>query len=195
MKYKRFFKGIYNFDEKFLTDGSQFDKLFQDNETFKVDSLNIQVIPTPGHTPACCSYLINDSIFVGDALFMPDSGTGRCDFPKGNSEQLFESITKNLYSLNDHFKIYTGHDYQPNGRDQKFQSTIGEQKKNNIQLNEYTTKEKFAEYRKRRDSELKAPRLLLPSIQVNINAGLLPSEEANGRQYLKIPLSIKDELS
>jgi glyoxylase-like metal-dependent hydrolase (beta-lactamase superfamily II) len=187
------FKNILNLDKTFPTDGSQFDKLFDSNESFEVGSLKIRIISTPGHTPACCSYLVNDSVFTGDALFMPDYGTARCDFPAGSSSDLYDSITKNLYSLPDNIKTFTCHDYQPNGRELKYESTIGEQKKNNIQLSQKVTKQEFIKFRDKKDSDLKAPRLLLPSIQVNIKAGLLPEKESNEIAYLKIPLNIQEE--
>jgi len=191
-KVQETFKDIFNLDKNFPTDGGQFDKLFEDNETFSLDSLNIRVIPTPGHTPACCSYLINNAVFTGDTLFMPDYGTGRCDFPQGSSADLYDSITKNLYTLDDTVKVYTAHDYMPNGRELKFQSTIGEQKRTNIQLNGKTKKEEFLEFRNKRDSGLKAPKLLLPSIQVNINGGHLPRPENNQISYFKIPLKVQE---
>ena len=186
---QKVFKGVFNFEETFPTDGSQFDRLLKDNESFKAGSIVIKVLHTPGHTPACASFLIEDHLFTGDALFMPDYGTGRCDFPSGSSDNLFESIQK-IYQLPDSTKVYVGHDYQPNGRALEFQSTIGEEKRSNIQLNENTKKEDFIQFRNRRDNTLKAPRLLLPSIQVNINAGHLPKPEANGKAYLKIPLNV-----
>lgn len=183
------FKTIFNFDRDFNPDGSQFDLLLKDQQELQAGKLHIKVYHTPGHTPACVSLLIDDNLFTGDALFMPDSGTGRCDFPEGSSEKLYNSIRK-LYQLPENIKIYVGHDYQPNGRNLEFQTTIGEEKRSNIQLNEKTTKEDFIQFRNRRDNTLKAPRLLLPSIQVNINAGRLPLAETNGKSYLKIPLNI-----
>jgi glyoxylase-like metal-dependent hydrolase (beta-lactamase superfamily II) len=184
------FKGVFNLDAEFKTDGSQFDQLLQDQQSIHAGKLNIKVLHTPGHTPACASFLIDDNLFTGDALFMPDYGTGRCDFPSGSSESLYSSIQK-IYQLPESTKVYVGHDYQPNGRALEFQSTIGEEKRSNIQLNEKTTKEDFVQFRNRRDNTLKAPRLLLPSIQVNINAGNLPKAESNGKRYLKIPLNIE----
>ncbi|MCB0371223.1 MAG: MBL fold metallo-hydrolase [Bdellovibrionales bacterium] len=184
------FKTVFNLEGEFKTDGSQFDLLLKDDQTVNAGTLNIKVLHTPGHTPACASYLIDENLFTGDALFMPDYGTGRCDFPSGSSDNLFASIQK-IYQLPDSTKVYVGHDYQPNGRALEFQSTIGEEKRSNIQLNEKTTKEDFVQFRNRRDSTLKAPRLLLPSIQVNINAGQLPKAESNGKSYLKIPLNMK----
>lgn len=188
---QKVFKTVFNLDENFKTDGSQFDLLLKDDEVIQAGKMDIKVLHTPGHTPACASFLIDNNLFTGDALFMPDYGTGRCDFPSGSSENLYSSIQK-IYKLPDSTKVFVGHDYQPNGRALEFESTIGEEKRSNIQLNEKTTKEDFIQFRNRRDNTLKAPRLLLPSIQVNINAGGLPKSESNGVSYLKIPLNTKE---
>lgn len=181
------FKDIFNLDQ-LNTSGSQFDLLLKGDEILTAGSIKIKVIFTPGHTPACCSYLIEDMLFTGDALFMPDYGTGRCDFPLGSAKDLYHSIHEKLYKLPDSTRYFTCHDYKPNGRDLKFQSTIGESKKNNIQLKDVTTEEEFTIFREDRDSGLSAPKLLLPSIQVNIDAGKLPDPETNGTSYLKIPI-------
>lgn len=172
------------------TDGSQFDYLFKDHEEKVVAGLRIREIPTPGHTPACSSYLIEDAVFTGDAMFMPDYGVGRCDFPGGSAKALYHSVTKNLYTLPDSTRVFVGHDYQPNGRALEFQSTIGEEKEKNIQLSAAVSEEEFIAKRNARDKTLKAPRLLLPSIQVNIFAGHLPEPESNGVRYLKTPLKV-----
>lgn len=182
------FKVHFNLED-LKTDGSQFDHLFKDFEEVQFGTLKMKAIPTPGHTPACMSYQIEDAIFVGDALFMPDYGTGRCDFPKGSAHDLYHSITKNLYTLDDETRVFVGHDYSPNGREMRFQTTIGESKKENIQLTSKTTDIEYITFREARDKMLKAPRLLLPSIQININAGHLPEKEDNGKSYLKIPLN------
>lgn len=184
------FKDIYHFKD-FSTSGVQFDELL-DEGVFHAGSLNINVIFTPGHTPACSSFLIDDMVFTGDALFMPDYGTGRCDFPKGSAKDLYHSIHEKLYLLPDETRVFTGHDYQPNGRELKFESTIGENRKHNKQLKMATREKEFIEFRNKRDAGLNAPRLLLPSIQVNINAGHLPKAEDNGVKYLKIPIKKKD---
>jgi len=186
------FKEIYHFEREFPADGRQFDLLLDDKSTLKAGTLLIKTISTPGHTPACASYLIGDALFTGDALFMPDSGVGRCDFPAGSAEQLYDSIHGKLYQLPDSTRVFVGHDYQPGGRSVEYQSTIGAQKKSNIQLKAETTKEEFVKFRKARDATLSAPRLLLPSLQININAGHLLPPESNGKVYLKIPLSIKN---
>lgn len=169
------------------TDGSDFDFLFQDDEVFTAGSFMIRAIPTPGHTPACSSFLIGDFLFSGDALFMPDYGTGRCDFPRGSAAQLYESV-KRLFSLPDLTRVFVGHDYMPGGRPLLFETTIGESKKSNIQLKAETTRDDFIHFREARDKTLKAPRLLLPSLQINIAAGHLPAPEENGTSYLKLPL-------
>jgi glyoxylase-like metal-dependent hydrolase (beta-lactamase superfamily II) len=181
------FKGVFNLPE-FQADGSDFDFLFDDEQEFKAGTLKIFPIPTPGHTPACTSFLIENNLFTGDALFIPDSGTGRCDFPKGSASDLFHSVTR-LYQLPDDTNVFVGHDYQPNERELRYQTTIGENKKNNIQLKSTTTKEEYVAFREARDKTLKAPRLLLPSLQVNIAAGHLPGREENGKSYLKLPLT------
>jgi glyoxylase-like metal-dependent hydrolase (beta-lactamase superfamily II) len=182
------FKGYFNLPN-LLTDGSQFDHLFKDFEEVSFGSLKMKALPTPGHTPACMSYMFGDAIFVGDALFMPDSGTGRCDFPKGSVKDLYHSVAKTLYSLPDATRVFVGHDYSPGGREMRYQTTIGESKKSNIQLTANTSEQDYVEFRTARDKTLKAPRLLLPSIQVNIAAGHLPDLEDNGKSYLKLPLT------
>ena len=158
----------------------------------KAGSLEFKVIFTPGHTPACASYLIEDAVFTGDALFMPDFGTGRCDFPAGSASDLYNSVHNKLYELPDETRVFTGHDYQPGGRELEFESTIGIEKQKNIQLKAETTEAEFIKFREERDKTLSAPKLLLPSIQVNIRAGHLPPEEDNGVSYLKLPLKVKE---
>lgn len=185
------FKHVFNFKE-FNENGVQFDQLLEDGEIINAGSLSIQTLNTPGHTPACVSYYINnEAVFTGDALFMHDYGTGRCDFPGGDSAALFDSISTQLYRLPDDTKVFVGHDYQPDGRDVAYESTIGLQKQRNPQLSGITTKEEFVKMRDSRDKTLKAPRLLLQSLQVNIEAGNLPAKEDNGSRYLKIPFRPK----
>lgn len=185
---QKVFQGVFDLPKDFPTDGSQFDRLLEDNEVFKAGSLEIKTLYTPGHTPACVSYVIDDAVFTGDALFMPDYGTGRCDFPAGSAEALYHSVHDRLYELPDDYKVYTGHDYMPNGRPLRFVATLGEEKKNNVQLQKETTRDQFVKFRTERDQTLAAPKLLLPSVQVNIRAGRLPEPEANGTRYLKIPI-------
>ena len=182
------FRDIFNLGADFPVDGSQFDVLLQEGETLEAGPLRIKAIHTPGHTPACLTYQIGDALFVGDAIFMPDFGTARCDFPGGSGETLYHSIQK-LYALPDETRIFTCHDYMPGGRELRYQSTIGEQKKSNVQLNENTTREAYVSFRKEKDAGLSLPKLILPSLQVNIRAGRLPEPEENGESYLKIPLN------
>ena len=186
-KVQDLFSGVFNLKD-FNTNGVQFDVLLNEDEPLKAGTIEVKTIFTPGHTPACSSYLIDDMLFTGDALFMPDFGTGRCDFPAGSAKDLYHSIHEKLYKLPDETRVLTGHDYQPNGRELKYESTIGENKHSNIQLKQDTTEAEFIEFRTKRDATLAAPRLLLPSIQVNIDAGHLPQEEENGTSYLKIPV-------
>jgi glyoxylase-like metal-dependent hydrolase (beta-lactamase superfamily II) len=166
--------------------------LLKDGEKLNVGSIEIDVIFTPGHTPACTSFLIGDAVFTGDALFMPDTGTGRCDFPSGSSKELFLSITEKLYKLPDNTRVFVGHDYKANGaREALWESNIGIEKQNNIQLKAQTLLQEYTTLRDARDATLAAPRLLLPSIQINIDAGKLPEAESNGISYLKIPIKNK----
>lgn len=185
------FKQVFNFPSAFKTDGSQFHRLFKENEQVQAGSLSFRVLFTPGHTPACASYLFADAVFTGDALFMPDYGTGRCDFPKGDAQALFHSVARKLYELPNATRVFVGHDYQPGGRKLEFQTTIGDSKRENVQLKAETPEAEFVAFRKARDATLAAPRLLFPSVQVNIAAGELPEPEGNGRIYLKLPLSTK----
>ncbi len=187
------FKGIFDLGDNFKTDGSQFDVLLEDGEEVKAGTLKIKSIETPGHTPACVSFLINDeALFTGDALFMPDFGTGRCDFPAGDSKTLYQSITNKIYALPDNVKIFVGHDYQPKGRALAYETTVGESKAKNVQLNAETSEQDFVSMRDARDKSLEAPVLLLPSVQININAGKMPEAAANGLSYLKIPITARD---
>lgn len=185
-KVQEVFAPVFNFKDV-NTNGSQFDLLLDDGQLLEIGAFKIKILHTPGHTPACASYLVDDHLFTGDALFMPDSGTGRCDFPKGSAKDLYHSIQK-LYALPDETKVHPGHDYQPNGRELKFEATLADHKKNNIQIKASTTEAEYIEFRQTRDKTLKAPKLLYPSIQVNISAGHLPQAEDNKVSYLKIPL-------
>lgn len=184
------FRGVFDLGD-FPTDGSQFDRLLEDGETLVAGTLSFEVIATPGHTPACLSFRIEDAVFTGDALFVEDSGTGRCDFPSGSADALYTSVKERIYSLPDATRLFVGHDYQPNGRALRFETTVGASKEANTQLRESTSREDFVTMRNRRDAGLAPPRLLYPSIQVNIDAGRLPEPQANGRRYLKLPLSLK----
>lgn len=185
------FKPVFDLPESFKTDGSQFDKLLADGEVLKVGSLSIETIATPGHTPACVTFKVDDALFTGDALFMEDYGTGRCDFPKGSSDALYTSVHDKLYAYPDATRVFVGHDYQPNGRDVKWETTIGASKERNIQLRQSTTREDFVKARNARDATLKAPRLLFQSVQVNIDAGQLPEESKSGIRHLRMPVNLK----
>lgn len=185
------FKGVFDLGDGFATDGRQFDRLFADGEKVAAGSLEFEVISTPGHTPACVSYKFGDAVFTGDALFIEDYGTGRCDFPKGSADALYTSVHERLYALPDETRVFVGHDYQPNGRAMRSETTIGKSKEANIQLRASTSREEFVKMRTERDAKLAAPRLLFPSVQVNVDAGRLPKPHANGRRYLTIPLDMK----
>jgi len=184
------FKGAFDLPPSFPTDGRQFDRLLADGEVLQVGSLAVRTIATPGHTPACVTFEIGGDLFTGDALFMDDYGTGRCDFPKGSAGALYDSVHGKLYAYPDHTKVYVGHDYQPNGRALAYETTIGSSKKHNIQLRADTSKEAFVAAREARDKGLAAPRLLFPSVQVNIDAGRLPEAHGNGVRYLRIPINL-----
>jgi glyoxylase-like metal-dependent hydrolase (beta-lactamase superfamily II) len=185
------FKDVFDLGETLAVDGSQFDRLFRDGEKIRAGALELEVIATPGHTPACVSYKIGDAVFTGDALFIEDYGTGRCDFPKGSADALYTSVHERLYALPDATRVYVGHDYQPNGRAMRAETTIGRSKEANVQLRAATTRGEFVERRTARDATLAAPRLLYPSVQVNVNAGRLPRPHHNGRRYLTIPLDLR----
>lgn len=181
------FKEVFNAD--FDIEGETFDVLLKDGQKLEAGALSVEVMHTPGHTPACASLLVNKkTLFTGDALFMPDFGTGRCDFPKGSATDLYRSIKNKIYSLPDDTEVYVGHDYQPGGRELKFKTSVKESKERNVHLKENTTEEEFVDFRTTRDKTLKAPRLLLPSIQINMQNGMLPKSESNGASYLKIPV-------
>ena len=189
-KVQETFKKFFNLNDNFKPDGNQFDLLLKDGDKLEAGTLILQVIHTPGHTPSCCSYKIGDAVFTGDTLFMPDFGVARCDFPQGDAGLLFDSVTQKLYSLPDNTRIFVAHDYLPNGRELKYQSTIVESKRSNIHINANTKKEDFVKFRAQRDKTLSAPKLLLPSIQININGGHFPPPENNQISYLKIPLTM-----
>lgn len=184
------FKPIFDLPPSFATDGSQFDRLLRDGEVLAAGTLQIEAIATPGHTPACVTYKIGDALFTGDALFIEDYGTGRCDFPRGSAEDLYDSVHGKLYRLPDATRVFVGHDYQPGGRPLRYETTIGASKRQNSQLREETTKEQFVTFRRTRDKTLTAPRLLFPSVQVNVDAGRLPQAHGNGIRYLRLPLNL-----
>lgn len=186
-------KKLLNLDPDFRVDGSQFDHLFAEGDRFKIGSLDVTVMHTPGHTPACVTYLVRGPegpacAFVGDTLFMPDYGTARTDFPGGDARQLYRSIRR-ILSLPSETRIFVCHDYQPGGRALAFEATVAEHRRDNLHIKDGTTEDAFAEFRVARDKTLDMPVLLLPSVQVNIRAGRLPAAESNGTAYLKIPLN------
>ncbi|WP_432698348.1 MBL fold metallo-hydrolase [Marinobacterium sp. YM272] len=183
------FGKLFNAGTEFATDGSQFDHLFSDGETFSVGNLFARALHTPGHTPACMTYLIEDAGFVGDTLFMPDYGTARCDFPGGDARTLYRSI-RTLLALPDDVRLFMCHDYKAEGRDEfRCETTVGEERTRNIHVRDGISEEDFVNMRTERDARLGMPTLILPSVQVNMRAGELPPAEDNGTRYLKIPLN------
>lgn len=190
---QKIFKNFFDLED-LVADGRQFDRLLKDGETLEAGSLRIGVIATPGHTPACLSFKIGDAVFTGDALFIEDYGTGRTDFPGGSADDLYTSVHDRLYALPDETRVFVGHDYQPGGREMKFETTIGKSKAANIHVRAETTRAEYVTLRKGRDAGLSAPRLLLPSVQVNIAAGTMPRKHANGRRYLSVPITAPAEL-
>ena len=183
------FSKIYNLDIKAFNTSQPFDYLFDDEEVFYIGHLKAYNIPTPGHTPACLSYVVGDAVFVGDTLFMPDYGTARCDFPKGSAEDLYESIQR-VYQLPEDTRVFLCHDYLPESRHEyQCESSEGLQKKLNIRVHQGITQKAFVLMRQARDATLSMPKLMLPAIQINMHAGKLPQVEENGVAYLKIPLN------
>jgi glyoxylase-like metal-dependent hydrolase (beta-lactamase superfamily II) len=184
---QRVFKGLFNAADM-RTDGGEFDHLFKDGETFAIGQLQARVVHTPGHTPACVSYVVGRDAFVGDTLFMPDYGTARCDFPGGDARVLYRSIRK-LLALGDDLRLHLCHDYMPGGRAVRWQTTAGEERSANIHVREGISEDEFVAMRTARDRTLDMPVLMLPAVQVNARAGSLPPPEDNGMRYLKIPLN------
>ena len=181
------FKALFNLGKEFQPDGSQFDHLFQDGETFRIGGLEVKVLATPGHTSDSVAYLLDGAAFTGDTLFMPDSGTARADFPGGDAGTLYDSIHK-LLALPGSTRLYMCHDYGQGGRPHANQTTVGEERASNVHVKDGMTREEYVKLRQARDATLPVPALLLPSLQVNIRAGRLPEPEANGTSYLKVPL-------
>lgn len=186
---QRVFSKIFNEGQSFHTDGRQFDHLFADGEHYRVGSIEARAIHTPGHTPACMSHLIGDALFVGDTIFMPDFGTARCDFPGGDAGTLYDSIQK-LFALPDDTRMFLCHDYKAPGRDDYvWETTVGAQKRSNIHVKAGTSRDEFIAMRTARDATLDMPKLILPSVQVNMRAGDMPPPESNGQRYMKIPIN------
>ena len=189
---QKVFGKLFNAGDDFATDGSQFDRLLADNESFNIGALEVRALHTPGHTPACMSYVVIDGeasvAFVGDTLFMPDYGTARCDFPGGDARTLYRSIQR-ILSLPGETRLYMCHDYLPGGREVKFVSTVAEERAENIHIHAGVDEDAFVAMRQARDATLDMPVLILPSVQVNMRAGQLPAPEANGTRYIKIPIN------
>ena len=185
---QKVFKGIFNLEPEFKLDGSQFDKLLSDGESFPIGELQGSVMAVPGHTPACVAYQIGDAVFVGDTLFMPDVGTARCDFPGGDAHSLYQS-TRKLLSLPSKTRLFMCHDYPPNGRPVAFECTVADQRASNIHVRDGISQEQFVKMRTQRDATLEMPVLILPAVQINIRAGEMPPKEDNGTAYVKIPLN------
>jgi glyoxylase-like metal-dependent hydrolase (beta-lactamase superfamily II) len=183
------FGKVFNEGTEFQRDGSQFDRLFREGDEFAIGGLTGHVLHTPGHTPACLTYVIEDAAFVGDTLFMPDFGTARCDFPGGSAETLFQSIQK-ILALPDETRVFVGHDYKAPGRDTyAWETTVGEQKALNVHVGAGKPMEEFVRMRTERDAKLAMPRLIIPSLQVNMRAGQMPPPEDDGKTYLKVPVN------
>ena len=186
---QKVFGKIFNAGTEFQMDGSQFDKLFKDGETFEIGNMKVNVIHTPGHTPACVTYVIGNAAFIGDTLFMPDFGTARADFPGGSATDLYKSIQKILL-LPEETKLFLCHDYKAPGRDEYcWETTVSEQRRTNIHVGGDKTEAEFVKFRTERDKKLGMPKLIIPSIQVNMRAGHLPPKEDDGEHYLKIPIN------
>ncbi|MEQ9812326.1 MAG: MBL fold metallo-hydrolase [Azospirillaceae bacterium] len=185
---QKVFKSVFNLEPAFAVDGRQFDHLFADGETFTVGTIPARAMHTPGHTPACMTYVIGDAAFVGDTLFMPDFGTARCDFPGGDARQLYRSIRR-ILALPPETRLFTCHDYMPGGRQPAWESTVAEQRAANVHVKDGIDEDTFVDMRQERDRKLGMPKLIYPSVQVNIRAGELPQAEDNGIRYLKIPLN------
>jgi glyoxylase-like metal-dependent hydrolase (beta-lactamase superfamily II) len=182
------FKEIYNLERSFLPDGSQFDHLMRDGETFRIGSLEAKALLVPGHTPADMAYLVDDAVFVGDTLFMPDVGTARADFPGGDAHTLYRSMRR-LLDLPPTTRMFVCHDYPPAGRGPQWETTVAEQRERNIHVRDGIAEESFVAMRQERDATLEVPTLLLPSIQVNVRGGDLPPPDENGVAYLRIPVN------
>jgi glyoxylase-like metal-dependent hydrolase (beta-lactamase superfamily II) len=182
------FGGIFNEGAKFRRDGSQFDQLLNDGDTLEIGKLEVMVLHTPGHTPACMTFVIGDAVFVGDTLFMPDGGTARADFPGGDARILYQSIQR-ILDLPAHYRVFVCHDYCPNDRGVEYESTIGQEKKLNIHVGQTTSENGFVQMRETRDATLGMPQLILPSLQINMRAGHLPPADDSGAIFLKLPVN------
>ena len=182
------FGKVFNEGTEFQRDGSQFDALFDDGDSYMIGSLKAHAMHTPGHTPACMTHVIGDAGFVGDTLFMPDGGSARADFPGGDARVLYQSI-KRVLTLPDDMRLFMCHDYGPNGRNIRWETTVGEQRQHNIHVRDGVREDEFVAMREARDKTLGMPRLIIPSLQVNMKAGQLPPPDASGKRFLKVPLN------
>ena len=182
------FGKIFNEGTEFQRDGSQFDRLFKDGDTYSIGGMKVFTMHTPGHTPACMTHVIGNAAFVGDTLFMPDGGTARADFPGGDAHQLYRSIKKVL-SLPSGMRLFMCHDYAPGGREIRWETTVGEERRNNLHVRNGVSEEAFVDMRNARDKTLGMPKLIIPSIQVNIRGGQLPPTDESGKRFLKVPLN------
>jgi len=184
------FGKVFNLDGEFRRDGSQFDHLFGDGEIFKIGSLEAKALHTPGHTPACMTYVVGEAALIGDTLFMPDYGTARCDFPGGNAQDMYRSIQR-IFALPPQTRLFLCHDYKAPGRDEyKWEATVAEQRTKNLHVHQGVSEAEFAAMRQKRDATLTMPKLIVPSVQVNMRAGQLPPPEPNGTRYLKLPIDV-----
>ena len=188
VKVQEIFGKVFNAGTEFERDGSQFDLLLEDGDIYEIGNLRGKALHTPGHTPACMAHVIENTVFVGDTLFMPDGGTARADFPGGDARTLFRSIQK-ILALPDNTRMFVCHDYMPNGREVEWETTVSEQKQNNIHIGGAINEDEFVKLREKRDSTLGMPKLIMPSIQVNMRAGNMPPSEDNGSTFLKVPIS------
>ena len=186
---QKVFSEIFNEGQSFHTDGSQFDHLFKDGETYELGSIKAIALHTPGHTPACMSHLIGDALFVGDTVFMPDFGTARCDFPGGDAGQLYDSI-QTLFALPDETRMFLCHDYKAPGRNEfVWETSVGAQKRENIHVGGGVARDDFIKMRTARDATLSMPQLILPAVQINMRAGEMPPPEEGGKRFIKIPIN------
>ncbi|RZN32169.1 MBL fold metallo-hydrolase [Bradyrhizobium sp. Leo121] len=183
------FGKIFNEGTEFQRDGSQFDRLFKDGDTYEIGAMKAFALYTPGHTPACMTHVIGDTAFVGDTLFMPDGGSARADFPGGNARDLYRSIHR-ILSLPNETRLFMCHDYGPNGREIRWETTVAEQHAHNIHVHDGITEDEFVATREARDKTLQMPKLIIPSLQINMKGGKLPAPDADGKQYLKVPINL-----
>ena len=183
------FGKVFNEGTEFQRDGSQFDRLFKDGDTYRIGSLTARVMHTPGHTPACTTHVIGNAAFVGDTLFMPDGGSARADFPGGNARVLYRSMRKILETLPAETRLFMCHDYGPNGREIRWETTVSDERAHNIHVRDGTTEDTFVAMREARDQTLGMPKLIIPSLQVNIRAGHLPEPDSSGKRFLKVPIN------